>query len=267
MTTLQKTYPTIVQSFITAGIVIAANLLFTPIALLLDELISKEATKLVYYLLSMGVALLIVCRLSKRKDKLTALHTRVENLWMLPLIMVATIALVFGIIFPLSELIPVPESIQASLAGSVVEKGIFTLLLMGLAAPILEEVLFRGIILNGLLKNYTPWKSIFLSSFLFGAVHMNPWQLLAGCILGIFLGWIYYESRNILLSILIHATANVCGYVVRFIDGNGALIQLYGGVGSLLLIIGASLMLLMGSIYILRKEFGKEHFQATIHPV
>lgn len=76
-------------------------------------------------------------------------------------------------------------------------------------APILEEFFFRGFLLKGLLnKGISPWKSIFFSSFLFGFIHMNPMQILAGFFMGIFIGFVYFQTKSLLNCMLIHCINN-----------------------------------------------------------
>ncbi|WP_238785085.1 CPBP family glutamic-type intramembrane protease [Blattabacterium cuenoti] len=78
-----------------------------------------------------------------------------------------------------------------------------------LLAPICEEVLFRGIILNGMLKNKIhPIKAILFSSFLFGLTHMNPWQFVGGFFIGSFIGFIYFVTSSIIDCILLHIFNN-----------------------------------------------------------
>lgn len=48
---------------------------------------------------------------------------------------------------------------------------------MVIAAPVLEELIFRGMMLEGLLKKYSPVTSIIISSILFGVAHLNPWAI------------------------------------------------------------------------------------------
>ncbi len=76
-------------------------------------------------------------------------------------------------------------------------------------APVFEEILCRGIILRGLLKKYTVPKSIFWSAFLFGSIHLNPWQLIAGFIVGLVCGWIFCSYKNLVPTIFIHFVVNL----------------------------------------------------------
>jgi len=71
-------------------------------------------------------------------------------------------------------------------------------------APITEEIFFRGALLNNLNVKYSPLSSIFFSAFLFGFIHLNPWQFLPVFLGGLFFGYLYYISKNIWLCIFLH---------------------------------------------------------------
>lgn len=45
------------------------------------------------------------------------------------------------------------------------------------AAPILEEILFRGIIQGSLVRKYGPWRGVLVASAIFGVVHGIPQQV------------------------------------------------------------------------------------------
>lgn len=75
-------------------------------------------------------------------------------------------------------------------------------------APVVEELIFRGIIMHGFMRNYPKFIAIFFSALLFALFHLNPWQFSATFILGLLLGWVMVRTRNIFLSILIHALNN-----------------------------------------------------------
>ena len=46
--------------------------------------------------------------------------------------------------------------------------------------------------------------SIIISAFLFGFIHLNPWQFLPAFLGGLFFGYLYNISKNIWLCILLH---------------------------------------------------------------
>jgi membrane protease YdiL (CAAX protease family) len=78
---------------------------------------------------------------------------------------------------------------------------------------VLEEFLFRGVLLRQFLKKYTWVHAIILSALCFGVSHVNPPQVIAAFISGCFLGWVYYRTYNIKYCILIHFTNNAVAWL------------------------------------------------------
>lgn len=90
---------------------------------------------------------------------------------------------------------------------------------IAIIAPIVEEILFRGIILQGLINyGYKKWNSLIFSSFMFGVLHVNFWQVISACILGVIIGWIYINSKSLILSIVLHLINNliICLFYLFF---------------------------------------------------
>lgn len=258
-----KNYPTVSQSFGITGIVILGMLLLSPVKFLLTKFLDKEISTLVYYLVGIGIPLLIVYLIRKRKNDDHSFNLQIKNNRIIPFAMIGALALFIGVISPIGNLIPMSETFRKTLLDTGARTGFFSFILMIIAAPVLEELIFRGIILDGLLKNYSPIKSILISSLLFGLVHLNPWQFVTGFILGIFSGWVYYKTRSLLPSIIIHAVVNLYGFSIRyFVDiksfVNETLIEMYGGIISFTLIITGSLIIMMACLYYLKKEFKKD---------
>ena len=77
-----------------------------------------------------------------------------------------------------------------------------------LLAPVLEEMLFRGIILRSFLQQYSRWTAIIASAALFGLAHMNIYQFMVGMLLGVIAGWLYERSHSLLPCIALHAAYN-----------------------------------------------------------
>ncbi len=265
-----KHYPSIAQSFGVTGIVILGMLLLIPVMVALNNLISKEASMLIYYLLSIGIPCWIVIQIKKSKTGNSSFSLTIENKRIIPWIILGTIALLWGVISPIASTIPMSDEIKKAFMDFAGKTGLYSFMLMVIAAPILEEILFRGIILDGLLKKYSPLKSILVSSFLFGFVHLNPWQFVSGFVIGIFAGWVYYQTRSLLAAIIIHASANLNGFLARiFMDAdaamNDSLIETYGGTGKLILAIFASLVVIAICIYYLDKAFKKRKIKVVLN--
>lgn len=92
--------------------------------------------------------------------------------------------------------------------GELVSSSWAGLILAVVVAPVTEEVLFRGVILRGLLSRWKPWPAIAISAALFTAMHFNPAQAPIAFALGLVLGWVYVRTRSLGLCILGHALNN-----------------------------------------------------------
>ncbi|GBF37234.1 CPBP family intramembrane glutamic endopeptidase [Leptospira johnsonii] len=108
-----------------------------------------------------------------------------------------------------SMLVPKPDFIINLFQGLFDGENIFlSVILLSVVAPITEELMFRGVILDRLLKTFSVISSFLLSSLLFGLIHLNPWQFIGSSILGIYMAWVVYKTDSIWNSILIHAVFN-----------------------------------------------------------
>ncbi|MFE4105867.1 CPBP family intramembrane glutamic endopeptidase [Almyronema epifaneia] len=76
------------------------------------------------------------------------------------------------------------------------------------AAPLFEEVLFRGFLLPSLTRYMPVWGAIALSSFIFAAAHLSLSEVLPLMVLGAILGFVYTRSRSLLAPMLLHSIWN-----------------------------------------------------------
>jgi membrane protease YdiL (CAAX protease family) len=90
-------------------------------------------------------------------------------------------------------------------------------------APVTEELLFRGLILRGFLRNYGRRRAIVLSAILFALVHVSPWQLVGVFAGGVVLGWWSIETGSLLPCFFGHALYNFLCLLVWVAFGRGAL--------------------------------------------
>ena len=81
-------------------------------------------------------------------------------------------------------------------------------LVTAIFAPIFEEWLCRGMVLRGLLTKMKPVWAIVISALFFAIIHMNPWQALNAFIIGLVMGYVYYKTGSLLLTMLIHFVNN-----------------------------------------------------------
>ena len=75
--------------------------------------------------------------------------------------------------------------------------------------PIMEEICFRGLVLDGLLKTRCrPWLAILISALLFALLHGLGANFVTALLFGILVGWLYWRTGSIIPGIIIHITNN-----------------------------------------------------------
>ena len=123
----------------------------------------------------------------------------------------------FGSLIPsvwLEEIMPpLPNIIEEELDMILRER--MGYLVVGLLAPLAEELVFRGAILRSLLKwNSRPWVAIVISAALFSAAHLNPAQIPHTFLIGLLLGWMYWRTDSIVPGVVFHWVNNTVAYVL-----------------------------------------------------
>ncbi|MPQ45701.1 CPBP family intramembrane metalloprotease [Marinifilum sp. N1E240] len=124
----------------------------------------------------------------------------------LPAVVIITLAMLI-VNVEITSWVPAPEWLM-ELFKDMAQDNLWGLITIAVAAPILEEILMRGIVLDGMLKNYNPWKAIIWSAVLFGIMHFNPWQFVSAFFIGIVMGYLYWKTKSLALTIFIHALNN-----------------------------------------------------------
>ena len=106
-------------------------------------------------------------------------------------------------------------------------------LVIGILAPIAEEMVFRGAILRRLLSCVpNPWFAVAVSAALFGAVHGNVPQFVHAMLVGMLLGWLYWRTGSILPGLVVHWVNNSLALLISAIvpgSVDATLPELFGG--------------------------------------
>ncbi|PSB02827.1 CPBP family intramembrane glutamic endopeptidase [Merismopedia glauca] len=90
-----------------------------------------------------------------------------------------------------------------------------------IAAPIFEELIFRGFLLASLTRYLPVWGAITVSGLIFAVAHLSLSEVIPLTVLGMLLGFVYTRSRNLLSSMLMHALWNSGTLITLFILGSG----------------------------------------------
>jgi membrane protease YdiL (CAAX protease family) len=98
-------------------------------------------------------------------------------------------------------------------------------LLGGIAAPIGEELFFRGIFYQWLRDRWGIWAGIIISGLIFGALHGEPSVAGAAAVLGMLLAWVYEHSQSLWAPVLIHVINNSAKIILLYaMLANGSLL-------------------------------------------
>jgi len=90
------------------------------------------------------------------------------------------------------------------------------LIVHGLAAvifaPIVEEIIFRGVLYPAVKRYADPRTALWGVSLLFAMTHMNLTALIALTVLGIILTFLYETTRNLIAPIIAHSVFNAVNF-------------------------------------------------------
>lgn len=196
-------------------------------------------------------------------------------------VLVWVVVLALGTIVPstwLGEQIPyeMPQEIEQMLSEMLHNR--WGYLAIGILAPIVEEMVFRGAILRTLLllggrgndqssmlnaqsSKFKAFAAILISALLFGAVHGNVQQFVHATLIGLLLGWMYYRTNSIVPGIVFHWINNTAAYVIANVIPNSEharLVDVLGGEQrSVWLALGFSLCLFLPALFQLWQRMKK----------
>ena len=98
-------------------------------------------------------------------------------------------------------------------ALSLRSKSLLFLFLL-IEAPVLEELLFRGVLFSGLTKIMPIWPAILLSGLVFAVIHVNAATLIPLWFLGCAFAWLYARTGTLLAPMAAHFTFNAVNLIL-----------------------------------------------------
>ena len=102
-------------------------------------------------------------------------------------------------------------SVDLTTAGGL----LIGVLALAIFPAIMEELIFRGVIFNGL-KKFGYKKAIVISALLFALIHMSIQQTVYQIIIGLFLAYALYITGSLLASITMHFVNNFCILLITY---------------------------------------------------
>jgi len=212
----------------------------------------KDLSILLSYLLSAGGTLLIIVRIKKMQNpEIPTFRNYTPQGKTIAIALVLTLPLIV-IAEALTSLVPMPEWYKDVFA-ELFKLSVPSFITAIIVAPLLEEMIFRGIILDGFLRNFSPGKSILLASLLFGIAHLNFWQFLGAFMIGLFIGWVYWQTKSLGLAIGIHMFNNLVSFIAMYFSPESAsettIRDFAGDAGIYYAILGVSVLLLVAGYF------------------
>jgi len=95
---------------------------------------------------------------------------------------------------------------------------LFNIIIIGVIPAIGEELLFRGA-LQGSIERWTKngHLAIWISAFIFSAIHLQFYGFFPRLILGLLLGYLFFWSRNLWIPIAVHFVNNTYQVIAYYI--------------------------------------------------
>ncbi len=137
---------------------------------------------------------------------------------------------------------------------------IFSMLTLLVLAPVVEEIVFRGHMLNTLLEHVSERRSILISSIIFALMHVNPVWMLYSFLLGHILAKTSMKEDNIAYGVLLHIGFNLTAAVNHFTTADPEVSQaLYNGKWKIFIygILGLAISLALAGLYTGRIDIRK----------
>jgi membrane protease YdiL (CAAX protease family) len=135
------------------------------------------------------------------------------------LILLGAVTIFSELYLVIQRIAPVPDAFERMLRDLMRISGttdlVATIAVAVLLAPILEEALFRGALLQALARTRGAGRATLWTAVFFALYHLyNPWQVIPTFFLGLVLAWVALSTRTLWASIVVHAAFNAVSLAV-----------------------------------------------------
>lgn len=219
-------FPTTVDLLSILGIFLVAQLLSVAITYLLgygfdraalsssDEVIQQAAQSsagmfsLVSYSITMAITIagalaLRIIRGGKSPIAKFSIYGFNPSVLLWGMLLLVSIAVVFD---PLMSLLPPTPELYG--------RGWAMVLTLIVVAPIAEEFLCRGVILESVRAKSGVWAACSVSAIFFAVLHMHPTTALNALIVGLMLSYLYIRTNSLFAPIILHSFNNALAYLL-----------------------------------------------------
>lgn len=215
----RKLFPNIKQAFLLLLLFIVLQVaLIIPLVILQMFGVIQDIGTIGNALPTVAIFIILVIGISKNSQSFREAYALVPVRTSLYVPMLVTLLGTGVVISELNNLLeyywPAPDWLRDMFSGN----GLELFVLVVIMAPVMEELLFRGLFLKGFLTHTGKTKAIIWSAVLFGFAHLNPWQFMVAFIAGLLFGWWYAETKSLLPGMIGHAFHNGFPFVLAAIN-------------------------------------------------
>jgi len=250
-----------------ASIIITANVMSDNMEAFISgdiETVMYQALELVYqYALelqavSVAVSLPVLIFYFQRDRKRRLAEGYVEllpdrsPLWMLLMVIFGAITAYAGNgMISLSGLNRVSDSYEEVAVIFYQGKLFLEIICLGILTPVLEELIFRGLMYRQLTEMVNKKTAVILAALLFGFFHGNFLQMVYGTALAFLMIYVYERFQTLLAPILFHIGANVLGILVSETE---ALTFLYSTAAAMYISVVLASVMIIGVVWLVEKK-------------
>lgn len=148
---------------------------------------------------------------------------------------------------------------------------VFTIFTIAILAPVVEEFMFRGVLLKRMIGKTSVWGGILISSLLFGILHLD---VIGAFLFGVVASLLYLRTNNLLIPILLHIINNSLAAAAMFLAPTWPesiaifdLADIYSKATPNAVLLGISAVLMLGAIFWLARglQSPQEPEKETLH--
>ena len=88
---------------------------------------------------------------------------------------------------------------------------------IAILAPVVEELVFRGMLQTSLMNHMPPYAAIAIASLIFGAIHFQPYAFPVLALLGAAFGYLYYATGSLRVNIAAHVLNNSAALLLPYL--------------------------------------------------
>lgn len=138
-------------------------------------------------------------------------------------ILAAGISIPFAVglnnILTLSDLAELSEAYQEAAKTLYTPSFVVQILCIGIIIPIMEELIFRGMVYKRIRVETSMMPALLYSSVFFGLYHGNMVQMIYGGLAGALLAYLYEKFGSLKAPVLAHMLMNITACVLTEVDG------------------------------------------------